>query len=88
MQSFRYRKRNTIVITQSAEIKRPTAGHAMRRAIVKSRVPEEENSTPKMTTGWVDSTLQCYLFLYIRPKMNVSKHVLKILNGMIISNVS
>lgn len=88
MQSFRYRKRNTIVITQSVEIKRPTAGHAMRRVIVKSRVPEEENSTPKMTTGWLHSTLHYYLFLYIRPKMNVSKHVLKILNGMIISNVS
>lgn len=88
MQSFRYRKRNTIVITQSAEIKRPTAGHAMRRVIVKSRVPEEENSTSKMTTGWLHSTLHYYLFLYIRPKMNVSKHVLKIVNGVIISNVS
>lgn len=64
MLSFRYRKRNTIVITQSAEIKRPTAGHAMRRAIVKSRVPEEENSTPKMTTGWLDWTLHCLSVIY------------------------
>lgn len=59
----------------------------MRRVIVKFRVLEEENFIFKMIIGWLYLILYYYLFLYIRFKMNVSKYVLKIVNGVIILNV-